>query len=151
MPFGASAETRIARPSAEVAAFVMDPENDSSWIGGIRSVTVLTDPPIAVGTRVERVAQFLGRELRYVNDVTALEPGVSLEMRSHSAPFPMTVRYSFAESAGGATTTRVEIEGDPGWFFRVAGPLLRMAVRRNLRGDLRRLKDLLEAANGRQP
>ncbi len=70
MPFGASAETRIARPIAEVAAFVMDPETDSAWIGGIQSVTVLTPPPIAVGSRVERVAHFLGRELRYVNYVT---------------------------------------------------------------------------------
>lgn len=151
MPFGASAETRIARPIAEVAAFVMDPENDSAWIGGIQSVTVLTPPPIAIGTRVERVAHFLGRELRYVNDVTALEPGASLEMRSHSAPFPMTVRYSFAENESSTTTTRVELEGDPGWFFRVAGPLLRLAVRRNLRGDLGRLKDLLEAASAPAP
>ena len=36
-------------------------------------------------------------------------------------------------------------EGEPGGFFRLVGPVLEMAGRRQLRTDLENLKDLLEA------
>ena len=51
-----SAELAIDRPPQDVAAFAMDPSNDTEWIGGIREARTLTEPPFAVGTRVERVA-----------------------------------------------------------------------------------------------
>jgi hypothetical protein len=36
-------------------------------------------------------------------------------------------------------------EGEPGGFFRLVGPMLEMAGRRQFRVDLGTLKDLLEA------
>jgi hypothetical protein len=36
-------------------------------------------------------------------------------------------------------------EGEPGGFFRLVGPVLEMAGRRQFRTDLENLKDLLEA------
>jgi hypothetical protein len=36
-------------------------------------------------------------------------------------------------------------EGEPGGFFRLVGPLLEMAGRRQFRTDLANLNDLLEA------
>ena len=40
-------------------------------------------------------------------------------------------------------------EGEPGGFFRLVGPLLEMAGRRQFRADLGNLKDLLEAGASR--
>ena len=37
------------------------------------------------------------------------------------------------------------VEGEPWGFFRLAGPLLERAVRRQFRADLGTLKDFLEA------
>jgi hypothetical protein len=137
-------ETLIARPRAEVAGYAMDPANDRAWIGALTAVRVLTAGPVGVGTRVERVAQFLGRRMEYVNEIVECAPPELLVMRSVKAPFPMTVRYEF-EEAGGGTRVRIRAEGDASGFYRLAGPLLAAAVRRSIAADLARLKHILEA------
>jgi hypothetical protein len=55
-----TAETTIDRPREEVAAFAIEPENDTRWILALRSAHALTDGPVSVGTRVERVCPILG-------------------------------------------------------------------------------------------
>jgi uncharacterized membrane protein len=138
-------ETEIARPRDEVAAYVTDWRNDPSWIGALRDVRLETDGPFGVGSRVARVASFLGRRIEYVNEVAEYEPGRRLLMRSVKAPFPMTVLYEF-EDAGDGTRVRIRAGGDASGFYRLAGPLLDRAVARGIRGDLARLKALLESA-----
>ena len=49
----------IRRPRAEVAAFASDPRNAPRWYANIRSVDVLTDGPVGVGSRMRFVATFL--------------------------------------------------------------------------------------------
>jgi uncharacterized membrane protein len=141
-----SAEVAIRRPRAEVAAYMIDPAHDPEWIGGVRSVRMETPPPLAVGSRVARVAGFLGKRVEYVNEVTALDPERVLDMRSVAAPFPMRITYSFEDrDGGGATTVRNRVRGDPGGFFSLFGPLLGPLVKRSVQKDLERLRDLLEA------
>ena len=132
-----------SRPE-DVAAFAMDPSNDTKWIGGIREARTLTEPPFGVGTRVERVASFLGRRIEYVLEVEELQPGVLVAMRSVKAPFPMHVTYAFHDIAG-KTLARIRVQGDPGGFYRLAGPLMAGAARRNISGDLQRLKKFTES------
>jgi hypothetical protein len=134
----------IGRPAAEVAGYAMDPANDTSWIGGIREVRWVTEPPLRVGSRVRRLAGFLGRRVDYVLEVTDLVSGERVAMRSVEAPFPMVVTYTFA-AEGAGTRAGVRVQGGSGALFRVAGPLMAWRVRRSLRGDLARLRRLLEA------
>jgi hypothetical protein len=136
-------ERHIAREPGDVAAFAMDPANDTRWIGALTSVRTLTDGPVGPGTRVERIASFLGREMRYVNEIDAIEPGRSLSMHSVEAPFPMTVVYEF-EPSGGGTLARIRAGGDAGRYYRLAGPLLAAMVRRGIKRDLRALAGRLE-------
>jgi hypothetical protein len=138
-------EQRIARPREEVAAFAMDPANDARWIGALSSVRNLTDGPVAPGTQVERVANFLGKRIEYVNEITELEPGRRLAMRSVRAPFPMTVTYEFEDAGAGAALARIRTGGDTAGYYRLAGPLLSAMVRRGVARDLRKLRALLEA------
>ena len=65
MPIDVSAETTIARPRDEVAAFAMDAANDPVWISGVIEAKMLTPPPPATGSQVTRVATFLGRRIEY--------------------------------------------------------------------------------------
>jgi uncharacterized membrane protein len=145
-----TARVEIRRPRAEVAAYMTDPANDPAWIGGVREVRVQTPPPLHAGSRVARVAGFLGRRVEYVNEVVELDPGRVLDMRSVKAPFPMRVTYSFedaphAPDGGGAgTVVRNRVRGEPGGFFALFGPLLAPLVRRSVQRDLERLRDLLE-------
>lgn len=139
------AETVVARPRPEVAAYAMDYRNDPVWIGGIREARQVSGDGIAVGARVERVAAFLGRRIEYVLEVDDLTPGTRIVMRSVRAPFPMVVTYEFADADGG-TRVGVRVQGDAsGFYAHLLGPLLSPMVRRNITGDVRRLRRVLEA------
>jgi hypothetical protein len=146
-----SHDVTIARPVEQVTAFAFDPANDPAWIGGIREAELQGDRPIAVGSRVRRVARFLGQRIVYVMDVTELTDG-RMRMHSVEAPFPMDVTYEFTPdgtASGGRTRARIRVQGDPGGYYRLAGPLLPGMVRRSVTGDLRRLKRIVEARAAR--
>ena len=143
MPVDVTATGAIGRPREEVAAFLQDPANDTAWIGGLRSARQLTPGPVAVGSRVERVASFLGRRVEYVNEIIELT-GDRLVMRSVRSPFPMRVTYGHRQAGDGTTEVSVRVEGDAGRFYALAAPLLGPAVRRSIVRDLRNLKRVLE-------
>jgi len=144
MSVDVTVETRIARHRDEVARFAMDPANDTRWILALDSVRRLTDGDVDTGTRVERVASFLGKRIEYVNEVVEFAPPERLVMRSVKAPFPMTVTYEFFEE-GGTTVARIRTTGETGGFYAVAGPLLSQAVKRGVKRDLEALKRIMEA------
>ena len=150
MSIDITAEVTIRRRLEDVAAYMIDPHNDPSWIGGVREVRMETAPPLVAGSRVARVAHFLGRRVEYVNEVTQLDPARVLDMRSVKAPFPMRVTYSFEPAAAGdgVTIVRNRVRGAPGGFFALFGPLLAPMVRRSVQQDLERLRDVLEARPG---
>ena len=85
MSVDVKAEVVINRSRDEVARFAMNPDNDPVWIGGIREARMLTEPPLAQGTQVERVATFLGKRIEYVLQVAEYEPKALLAMRSVKA------------------------------------------------------------------
>jgi hypothetical protein len=143
MSVDVTVEREIARDRPSVAGFVMDPVNDTRWIKALDSVRTLGDGPVRPGTRVERVASFLGRRIEYVNEIVELVPGERLVMRSVKAPFPMEVTYEL-EDADVGTRMRIRASGDATGFYRVAGPLLSAAVRRGIERDLAELKTELE-------
>ena len=99
---------------------------------------------VGLGTRVERIAGFLGRRIEYVNEIEEYDPPRRLAMRSVKAPFPMTVVYEFEEVGDGATLARIRAGGDTRGFYSVAGPLLNQMVKRGIGRDLEALKDLME-------
>src|SRR5215210_2491505 len=137
-------QTDIAGPRERVAAYLFDWRNDTSWIGGISEAQRVDDGEFGVGSRVARVARFLGKRIEYVNEVVELEPGRRLAMRSVKGPFPMRVTYE-VEDADAGTQVRLRNEGDASRAYRVAGPFLALAVRRATHRDLDRLKRILES------
>jgi uncharacterized membrane protein len=143
MAVDVTATGSIHRPHDQVAAYLRDPANDTEWIGGIRSARLLTPRPVGVGSQVERVASFLGRRVRYVNEITELTAD-RLTMRSVRSPFPMRVTYGHRDAGDSTTEVFVRVEGDAGRLYGLAAPLLGLAVRRSISRDLRNLKRMLE-------
>jgi carbon monoxide dehydrogenase subunit G len=142
MSIDVTAEVHVRRPRAEVAAYMTDPANDAEWIGGLREAHLVGEPPLAAGSRVERLASFMGRRVEYVLEVTTLDPERELDMRSVKAPFPMRVTYSFEERDGG-TVVRNRVRGGGG-LFSLGSPLFAPMVKRNVQKDLERLRERLE-------
>ena len=107
MPIDVTVATSVHAPRDVVARFTMDPRNDVAWIGGVQEAEVEGAEPFGEGSRVRRVASFLGKRIEYVNRVDELEPGVRLVMRSVKGPFPMLVTYAFGDEPDGATAVTV--------------------------------------------
>jgi uncharacterized protein YndB with AHSA1/START domain len=133
----------IARPVAEVAAYSGDPGNAPEWYVNIRRVAWRTSPPVAVGSQLDFVAQFLGRRLAYTYEVVELVPGERLVMRTSDGPFPMQTTYTWTAAPGG-THMSLRNSGTPRGFGALAAPVMRRAMHAAMTQDLRRLKSLLE-------
>ena len=137
-------EVVIRRPRDDVAAFAVDPDNATRWYKNITSVGWRSAPPLSVGTRLDFVARFLGRELTYTYEVQDLVPGERLVMRTAQGPFPMETTYTWEDVQAGATRMTLRNRGAPSGFARIARPVLETAMRRANRKDLDRLKLILE-------
>ncbi|HET6627359.1 MAG TPA: SRPBCC family protein [Nocardioidaceae bacterium] len=139
-------ETVIARPVDVVAAYAGDPTNAPRWYANIESVEWRTDPPVAVGSRMDFVAHFLGRRLAYTYEVVDLVPGERLVMRTAQGPFPMETSYLWSAEGAGATRMALRNRGEPAGFSAFAAPVMTRAMRRANTKDLARLKELFESA-----
>ncbi len=137
-------ETVIRAPVEEVAGYAADPTHAPEWYANISSVEWLTDPPVAVGSRMSFVARFLGRRLAYTYEVAELEPGRRLVMRTADGPFPMETTYTWEPTDDGATRMTLRNRGRPSGFAAVTGPVMAAAMKRANDADLARLKELLE-------
>ena len=138
-------EIEIGRPRTEVAEYASNPDNALSWLTNIKSVEWNPAKPLAVGSRIIFVAEFLGKRLDYIYVVRELEPGKRFVMGTQEGPFPMETTYEWEDAPGGGTLMSLRNRGEPSGFSRVTAPLVARAMRRENRKDLARLKAALEA------
>lgn len=138
-------EIVIERPLDEVAGYAGDPTNAPQWYVNIQSVEWQTSPPVAIGSRLDFVARFLGRRLAYTYEIVALEPQSRLVMRTADGPFPMETTYTWTADGNGRTLMTLRNRGEPSGFSTVAAPMMATAMRRANNKDLARLKRLLES------
>ena len=136
----------IERPPDDVFEFVAAPENDHRWFGTAVERIREPDEAIRVGSKVHAVDKFLGRRIRSTFEVTEHEPPRRSSIRM-DRPFAASGSYVL-EPADGGTRFRWIMDADPGlgrlYLGRIADPLVAGIFRRGVRGDLRRLKRVLE-------
>lgn len=132
----------IAKPRADVAAYVVEPANEPAWISGIKQSQTEGGGPLAVGTRVKRRASMMGRGIDYTTVINEYEPGRRVQMTTEK-PFPMIIDYAF-DDAGGGTVFRQRLRGGPKGVMGLLSPLLARMVRGNVTKDMERLRAALE-------
>ncbi|WP_421951035.1 SRPBCC family protein [Pelagibacterium sp.] len=131
-------------PLEAVAGYAMDPDNAPLWYANIKSITWRTDPPLAVGSRLDFVAQFLGRRLAYTYEVVECVADERLVMRTTQGPFPMQTSYRFEAISDRRTRMILRNSGEPAGFARLTAPIMASAMRAANRKDLAKLKRLVE-------
>jgi len=133
----------IARPVAQVFAFVADHQNLPAWTVGVKQSERLTDGPPASGSRYRVVGTLLGRAVQSSYQITAFEPGRSFEGTMTSPMFGFSEQYRF-EPDGQTTRVSMTATVEPHGIFRYLTPVMTAGVRRQVRADHRRLKTILE-------
>jgi carbon monoxide dehydrogenase subunit G len=112
----------------------------------MRSARWTTEPPIAVGSRYDQTARFLGKDVRTSFEVTVIKPGRSITISSlPGSSFPIRITREVEPLGPRHTRVRETAEGDSSGFYRLAEPVMRPMVRRNIAKAYRRLKQLLES------
>jgi carbon monoxide dehydrogenase subunit G len=137
-------EIVIDRPPAEVFAYLSDLANVPEWQGSVVELRPEADAELREGARFTEVRRVAGKRIESTIEVAVLEPGRELTLRVVEGPVPGTVRH-LVEPEGDATRLTVKGELAGGGLRSLAGPLLERAARREAEGDLRRLKQTLEA------
>lgn len=135
----------INRPAREVFDFIANAANNPRWQKGMRSCVWTSSGGLRIGATYRQEARFLGRTVRNDFEVTEYEPGRSITIRSLGGSFPITVRRSVEPVGPHSSQARADISGEPGGFFRVAGPLLQRLAQRSVDADYDRLRGLLES------
>ena len=86
-------------------------------------------------------------QLAYTYEVIEYTPGEQVAMHTTQGPFPMDTTYTWRPVGDRVTHMTLRNHGGPNGLARLAAPLLTFAMRRAMRQDLDRLKQLLEARN----
>lgn len=139
----------INRPAAEIWAVVADYSRDPQWRHGVMSMVPTPPGLVGVGTTTDEEMRFAGRTLRNLGVVTRVEPGRFAWRTTDGA----AAHGSRTVEALTPTRSRVELElvVTPRPSERATAPLMARLLRRTLRGDLRRLRTLLEAEAPARP
>ena len=112
-------ELEIARPADVVWEYMENAEHNPEWLSNMRFARWTTSPPVAVGSRYDQMARFLGKEVRTSFEVTALRAG-PLDHDLLAARFVVPDSDHAAVEPLGPHRTRVRetAEGDSSGFYR---------------------------------
>jgi uncharacterized membrane protein len=138
-------QVEISRPPAVIWEYLANAEHNPEWLRNMSSCRWITDPPIRLGSRYEQVARFLGKDVRTTFEVTALRAERLITISSlPGSSFPLTITRQLEPVDERRCRVTEVAGGDPGGFYRLAGPPMRVLVRRNIARAYENLKRLLE-------
>jgi uncharacterized membrane protein len=137
-------DVEIRRPVGDVFDFVSDLEHLPAWMAGVKRVSRSSPGPVGVGTTYRVVAKMLGRRVESTYEVTAYEPDTVVSVRMTSPLFGFDETYHFEAVDGERTVVQVGADVRPNGVLRLLGPLLRLAMQRQVQADHRRLRSTLQ-------
>jgi hypothetical protein len=144
MVIDVSSHIQIRRPRDEVGAYALNLDNADKWVANLSSLEWITPPPLAVRSRISLVTELFGHRLKAAYEIVSLAPAERLVMRAER-PFPIEVRYTLESITTASTHMAVRGRADPGGLLRLLTPMIADELRESYRGDLLRLKRILES------
>ena len=137
--------TTIARPPADVFAFVADGRNDPAWHTDVLDVRSSTEA-VGKGTVFDvKVKPSMGVSEGTMT-VTRFEPDILIEYEGRMGKMAPTVTH-MCEPAGEGTRVTRRVVLDPPGMMRLGAPMIRRMIAKDNAGFLANLKGILESGD----
>jgi uncharacterized membrane protein len=140
---GLRVETEVDGPAGVVWELLGDYRRDPEWRAGVSTMDPSPAGPAEPGQTTDERMRFAGRDYRNGGRVESVGPGRTLSWRTTSG-IDADGRRTVEELPGGRSRVRVETNVRPDGVNRLLAPVLGVLLRRQLEGDLRRLRALAE-------
>jgi uncharacterized membrane protein len=137
-------EIIINSTQEKVAQYAADPDHAPYWYMNIKSAEWQTEKALQKGSKIAFVAEFLGRRLEYVYEITDYIPGQKLVMKTADGPFPMETTYTWTSVNGDQTRMTLQNKGVPSGFSKIFVPFMSLMMKRANKKDLIKIKEILE-------
>jgi uncharacterized membrane protein len=135
----------VSGPAVRVWAVLADYRRDPEWRAGVRDMDPRPPGPAEPGQLTDERMRFAGRGYRNGGRVESVGPGRELRWRTTSGVDADGSR-AVDELPDGRCRVRLETHVRPHGMDRLFAPVLGPLLRRQMRGDLRRLRLLTERA-----
>jgi uncharacterized protein YndB with AHSA1/START domain len=141
----AKLETKVVinRPVEEVFAFFTNFDNSAKWQTGVIEVRLLSEGPMTAGSTYLYVGEYMGRRTESEGLISEYEPNRLWGAKFSSGPFSAHEQFRFEPSDGGTKLTAL-VDGQVGGLLKLAEPIMIWFFKRQLEGDLAKLKKVLE-------
>lgn len=137
----------IGRPPQEVFSYVSDVSNYPEWMAHVLEILQDTPSPPHEGDRFVVAIKSVGRRFETPYERTSYKPNRRCTDRAVGGPIPNQQWQSTFEKAPGGTRLTRAVKARPGGLLKVLEPLQKRAAERQLKRDLKTLKDVLEASS----
>ena len=133
----------INRPIDEVWKFISNVENIPKWNRGTRKGTVTSDGSIGVGSTVQYLRQFLGRQMIVELRVSEYVPNRVIGLQVSVGRVTAQTGFTFESVEGGTRLTHPS-EIELGGLWKLITPILIPMLERDGQEDMANIKRLIE-------
>jgi len=145
IPVEIQKDISICLSVAETFAYISNLENMAEWLSTIITARKTSPGETQIGTTISCTGRFMGERNDITFEVIEFEAHHYLTIKSISGVSPTIVYYRFEPNGNGGTNFSQEaIVMVPESMSKLALPILKNAIERQLACDLLALKDLLE-------
>ncbi len=136
----------INRSRSEVFAFATDPENIPLYSSNLIEFEQVTEGPVGKGTRNRGSVKVAGKRIDFIAEVVEFDDGRRVASRSVESPIPFELDVTYEDADDGTRVSwHQESPGFKGFFGKLADPLVNRMYAKDVRSNLEKLKELLEA------
>lgn len=140
-----AASVEIARSPEDVFAYIADFPRQPEWQEGLVSVTVETEGPIRVGTRVVHRRKLGPQTVASTSEITSYDPPQVVSFRGIDGPIRAKGSQRI-EPAGNGSRVLFEMELEGHSLGKLMLPMARRQAARQVAASHEKLKRLLEDA-----
>ncbi|MBT8248645.1 MAG: SRPBCC family protein [Acidimicrobiia bacterium] len=136
----------IKRSPEEVFDFATDPANVPLFSSNLIEFEQTSDGPVGKGTTNRGVTKVAGRSIEWTSEITEFDRGQLWASRSVKSPMAWEIEVQYEDDDGDTLIRwRQETATFSGFFGKLADPLVTRMYSKDVKSNLEKLKELLEA------